>query len=41
MKFSWEGKAQELSGIIGKPRKVIIPNGMTKFFEKGHQGVAA
>ena len=41
MKFSWEGKEYELNGITGKPRKVIISNGMTKLLKRGHQGVVA
>jgi hypothetical protein len=39
MKFSLAGKEIELRGIIGKPSKVIISNGMTKLLKKGHQGV--
>jgi hypothetical protein len=39
MKFSLEGKETELIGIIGKPNKVIISNGMKKLLKKGHQGV--
>jgi hypothetical protein len=41
MKFSLEGKEIELRGIIGKPGKVIISNGMTKLLKTGHQGVMA
>ena len=41
MKFSWEGKEYELNGIIGKPSKVIISNGMTKLMKNGHQCVIA
>jgi hypothetical protein len=41
MKFSLEGKEIELRGITGKPRKVIITNGIKKLFKKGHQGVIA
>jgi len=39
MKFSLEGKNIELSGIIGKPNKVISSNGMKNLLKKGHQGV--
>jgi hypothetical protein len=39
MKFSLEGKKIELSGIIGKPNKVISSNGMKNLLKKGHQGV--
>ena len=30
-----------LNGIMGKPRKVISSNGMTKLLKKGHQGIVA
>jgi hypothetical protein len=39
MKFPLEGKKIELSGIIGKPNKVISSNGMKNLLKKGHQGV--
>jgi hypothetical protein len=39
MKFSLEGKEIELSGITGKPSKVIRYNGMKKLLKKGNQGV--
>ena len=34
MKFSFEGKEVELSGITGKPWKIIISNGMTNPLKK-------
>ena len=39
MKFSLDKEEVELKGIIGKPRKVILFNGMTKLLKKGYQGV--
>jgi hypothetical protein len=41
MKFSLEGKEIELRGIIGKPSKVIISNGMKQLLKNGNQGVIA
>ena len=35
MKFSLEGKENELRGITGKPGKVISSNGMTKLLKRG------
>ena len=34
MKFSVEGKEVELSGIAGKPGKIINSNGMKKLLKK-------
>jgi hypothetical protein len=39
MKFSLEGKENELKGITGKPSKVIISNAMSKLLKKGHHGL--
>jgi hypothetical protein len=39
MKFSLEGKELEFRGIIGKPSKVLISNGMRTLLKKGNQGV--
>jgi len=39
MKFSLEGKEIELRGIVGKPRKIISSNGMTKLLKKEQQGI--
>jgi len=39
MKFSLEGKQIELSGITGKPSKVISSNAMKNLLKKGNQGV--
>jgi len=41
LKFLSEGKEIELRGIIGKPRKIIIFNGMTNIFKKEQRGVIA
>ena len=38
-KFSLEGKEFELRGIIGKPSKVVISNGMKKLLKTRHLGV--
>ena len=35
LKFFWEGKEIELRGIVGKPRNIIISNGMKKLLKKG------
>jgi len=40
-KFSTEGKEIELRGVTGKPRKIIISNGMTKLLKKEQRGVIA
>ena len=41
MKFSMEGKDVELTGIAGKPGKIISSNGMTKLLKKEQRGVIA
>ena len=41
MKFSVEGKEVELRGIVGKTRKIISSNGMTKLLKKEQRGVIA
>ncbi len=41
LSFFWEGKEFELRGIVGKPRKIINSNGMTKLLKKEQQGVIA
>lgn len=41
MKFIWEGKEFELSGIKGKTCKIIISHSMTKLFNKRQRGVIA
>ena len=41
IKFSMEGKEDELRGIAGKPGKIIISNGMTKLLKKEQRGVIA
>ena len=41
MKFCAEGKEVELRGIVGKPGKIIISNGMTKLLKREQRGVIA
>eukprot|EP00253_Pinus_taeda_P007924 PITA_07924 len=41
MKFSMEGKEVVLRGIVGKPRKIISSNGMTKLLKREQIGVIA
>jgi len=41
LKFFWEGKEVELTGIEGKPGKIINSNTMTKLLNKEERGVIA
>ena len=41
MKFSSEGKEVKLRGITGKPKKIIISNGMTNIQKKEQWGTIA
>jgi len=39
LKFNSEGKEVELRGIVGKPRKIIFSNNMTKLIKEEPSGV--